>query len=228
MKLEVGKSYRNRRGEVVRIVGTANISPSYPFVGSDGIAYMKNGSFGFAWGEQYDLIAPADDPVESTVTFVAESSLDSCRSFGRKMYPPADEIVFLKTPPPVGGLMKSLKEFIDEFYIPGRKPGKEFVHVDHAIDSPAPLHPIVAANIQSRDRQVLGRDGKPARMLTEAEVAANEPREPDYRTDGDTIRRPPIPYSMDIDTRKEIGDFMRRKKPNPGPYPPKRGCIGER
>ena len=44
LRLEVGKTYRNRKGEEIRIVDNDGIS-AYSFKGSDGKWYAVNGRF---------------------------------------------------------------------------------------------------------------------------------------------------------------------------------------
>ena len=98
------------------------------------------------------------------------------------------------------------------------------------------IHPIVAANLQSRDRQVIGRDGKPSRMLTAAEVAENEPK-PEQPSDcvlQELLNNRCSPIDIRIESCKWLRGVkeetrqIRRKSRNPGPYPPQRGCFGER
>ena len=64
MKLEVGKTYRARNGDQIKIVSRNSFLENYPFVGSNGATYTNDG---FGWiGQQrfYDLIA--EWPTETT------------------------------------------------------------------------------------------------------------------------------------------------------------------
>lgn len=56
MKLEVGRTYRSRKGTKVTIAGRT-ASPTWPFLGTDGCSYRENGTFlSDAFPEPFDLI----------------------------------------------------------------------------------------------------------------------------------------------------------------------------
>ena len=200
MKIEVGKRYRNRRGDVVKITGTW-MHPIYPFCGYSldypdrRFAYTEGGVYCLDYQDSGDLIAPADDPV----------------------------ITYLQCP--VFPKLPNFGDLCDAIANPKNWDCGE---------PRQPVHPIVEANVQSRDRALLGPDGRPSRMLTAEEVAFNEAREAvDFFAPNDGVG------DSDIDerirecrinkARWELGlQMFGPKKPNPGPYPPQRGCFGER
>lgn len=59
MKIEVGKTYLNRRGRRVTIEGRSG--SVYPFDGDDGECYTPDGRFWTSGESPLDLVAP-DDP----------------------------------------------------------------------------------------------------------------------------------------------------------------------
>ena len=62
LKLEVGKTYRNRKGEVVRIV--EKIDSTWPFVGDNEESYDEQGRHCWVnWDSPYDLIDEGPDPI---------------------------------------------------------------------------------------------------------------------------------------------------------------------
>ncbi len=66
LKLEVGKTYRNRNGEEVKIVKNDGRG-AYPYEGSDGEWYTENGKWGYASkGDLEDLI---EEVAETQHTF---------------------------------------------------------------------------------------------------------------------------------------------------------------
>ena len=67
LKLEVGKTYRNRKGEEVRIVEYDG-DPEYPYRGSDGEWYTESGSY---WHRERpeDLIEEVEEVPETRHTF---------------------------------------------------------------------------------------------------------------------------------------------------------------
>lgn len=62
LRLEVGKTYRNRKGEEVKIVRTNE--SIWPFVGDNEDSYDEQGRFYSAkWDSPYDLIEEGPDPI---------------------------------------------------------------------------------------------------------------------------------------------------------------------
>jgi hypothetical protein len=62
LKLEVGKTYRNRKGEEVKIVRTNE--SIWPFVGDNEDSYDEQGRFySVNWESPYDLIEEGPDPI---------------------------------------------------------------------------------------------------------------------------------------------------------------------
>jgi len=62
LKLEVGKTYRNRKGEVVKIVGTND--SIWPFFGDNEESYNEEGRYYSAnWDSPDDLIDEGPDPI---------------------------------------------------------------------------------------------------------------------------------------------------------------------
>jgi hypothetical protein len=77
LKLEVGKKYRNRKGEVVEII---NMSPHFNLPFTDGkYTYAPNGKYWTDGGETiYDLIEevidePAQEPVKKPIKWAKEA-----------------------------------------------------------------------------------------------------------------------------------------------------------
>ena len=62
LKLEVGKTYLNRKGEVVKIVGTND--SIWPFFGDNEESYNEQGRYYSAnWSSPDDLIDEGPDPI---------------------------------------------------------------------------------------------------------------------------------------------------------------------
>lgn len=73
LKLEIGKKYRNRKGEVVEIVNYQP-HPCYPFIGSSGKAYMENGRWSNMNMDQQDLIEEViEEPVKKPLKWAKEA-----------------------------------------------------------------------------------------------------------------------------------------------------------
>ena len=63
IKLEVGKTYRNRMGEEVRIVKKDNGKDKYPYIGDDNEWYAENGRYFYYLelkNNPYDLIGEVE------------------------------------------------------------------------------------------------------------------------------------------------------------------------
>ena len=68
LKLEVGKTYRSRAGEEVKIVGTND--SIWPFAGDNGEVYNEEGRYYSAnWDSPYDLIEEVEEVPETRHTF---------------------------------------------------------------------------------------------------------------------------------------------------------------
>ena len=68
IKLEVGKTYRNRKGEVVKIIETND--SIWPFVGDNEESYNEQGRYYSAnWSSPYDLIEEVEELPETSHTF---------------------------------------------------------------------------------------------------------------------------------------------------------------
>lgn len=68
IKLEVGKTYINRKGEEVGIVSKGNAA-DYPYRGSNGELYAESGRFDLDVGEsEYDLIEEVPEPLYAFIT----------------------------------------------------------------------------------------------------------------------------------------------------------------
>lgn len=66
LKLEVGKKYLNKQGEIVEIVNDVpRYNLTYPFTDSIGHTYTKEGIFVFG-GSEYDLVKEYEEPLETT------------------------------------------------------------------------------------------------------------------------------------------------------------------
>lgn len=65
MRLEVGKSYESRSGEIVRIVELKANSNTYPYIGDNDISYMENGRYYKGNQDSRDLI---EEVISITVT----------------------------------------------------------------------------------------------------------------------------------------------------------------
>ena len=64
LQIEVGKYYRNRAGEVIRITDKVYWCPSpLPFVGDDNRAYSKDGRFSLFNESKFDLVYEVTDPI---------------------------------------------------------------------------------------------------------------------------------------------------------------------
>ena len=205
MKLEVGKSYRNRLGEVVKVVKlTGEASPyreTHPFSSEYGRTYREDGKYDSGGApDSLDLIAPADDPV---ITYLKCPILPKLPSFG---------------------------DLCDAISTGNWK----------IVEPIRPLHPIVAMARASRDRAMLGPDGRPARMLTTGEIMLNEAHEqaeidclrPSDAASNDSniderIRECVENRENDVADREWVNAILRKHN-NPGPYPPQRGCFGVR
>ena len=68
IKLQVGKTYRSRKGEEVKIVGTND--SIWPFVGDNEESYNEQGRYYSAnWSSPYDLIEEVEELPETRHTF---------------------------------------------------------------------------------------------------------------------------------------------------------------
>ena len=65
LKLQVGKTYRNRKGEEVKIIGTND--SMWPFVSDNGESYNEQGRYYSANSDSpYDLIEEVEEVPETT------------------------------------------------------------------------------------------------------------------------------------------------------------------
>ncbi len=83
MKLEVGKTYVNRIGELVEIVDNSNYTTEdYPFAGSDGGIYTKNGFYYYGNDPvDYDLISEYQPTKALTLEQIQDMHAEATRGY---------------------------------------------------------------------------------------------------------------------------------------------------
>lgn len=73
LKLEVGKTYLNRNGERVKIVGD-NGHEMFPFKGDNCLSYTLDGHWDFERGSVFDLVAEAEAQPEKRTFKIPENT----------------------------------------------------------------------------------------------------------------------------------------------------------